>query len=476
MSLIKILGVQDSALRIFLNTGTLFDVQSGTFVPGTHGGMILNGGLAPSNGFMGRPKMFKSTEMFSYIMRAMGYYPDTVCIIDDTEQALNKSRIVSFSPFDNQADLYDRVVLQSSSDFTLEEFFEQIKRIAKEKLSHKEDYYVETPFLDIRNNKPLMTMRPTFVAYDSWSKAISGAAQNMLDTEVAGSSETNMFSMTDGRVKNMIMTQIPTLATRAGLYFGLSAHVGEKYEMKSIPSPKILPHMRQGDKPKGVGPDFNFLLVNGVDMRSVKPLLDSEKGCQYPIAGGSALELCEVTSVVTRGNNNLGGTQLSLVVSQSKGILSELSNYHYIKENGYFGLVGSKVSHKPAMTDVTVQRTTVREKLKDQKVARSVEIMAQLCYIQNNWVTIGAEVDFSMKPELLAEKLLASDSPSATDILESRGYWTYDKTNPQSYLSLHDILAIAQNIYRPKMIAVTSSTTPKPDAQSTKKKVVPQTI
>ena len=264
-----------------------------------------------------------------------------------------------------------------------------------------------------------------------------------------------MVYMRDGNIKKMIMTQLPTLGTRAGIYFMLSAHIGDKYELNPYaPTPKSLQHMRASEKLKEVGSDFNFLVSNTLEMRAVQLLLDGEKECLYPIPGGSDVELSEITAIMQRGKNNMSGLQLSLVVSQADGVLSELTNYHYLKKNEYFGLLGNKNTHKPAMTEVSVGRTTIRQKLTDPKVSRAIELLAQLCYIQNNWVTAGADVDFTMKPEVLAEKLLASDGPFVADVLESRGWWTYDKKNLQPYLSVYDVLAIAQGQYRAKGISL----------------------
>jgi hypothetical protein len=212
-------------------------------------------------------------------------------------------------------------------------------------------------------------------------------------------------------------------------------------------------------------------MSNYVETRKVQPLLDPDKHCLYPSEGSSDAELNEVTSIMLRCKNNMSGTQLPTVISQANGILSELSNYHYLKENGYFGLLGNKVTHKPAMTDVSMGRTTVRQKLTDPRVARAVELLAQLCYIQNNWVTTGAEVDFSMRPEALVEKLLASDKPGVSDVLESRGYWTYDKTNLQPYMSLYDVLGIAQGVYKARGISLVGTTPPKADKVPPTKKV-----
>lgn len=456
MSLIKTLQFRDSAFQPYLNTNTLHDVQTGVFIPGTHGGMILNGGLTSTNGYFGRQQMFKSTELTSHLMRTMSYYPRTETIIFDTETSLKKDRILRFSPYDNHKDLAERLVIQTP-DMTAEEFFETVvKKIAKEKIEHREDWMVETPILDPQDGKPLRMMIPTFISYDSWSKMMSGSMQTILDTKVLGSSDTNIIYMRDGMVKKMIMSQIPTLAAKAGMYFMFSAHVGDKQEMNPYAhTPKSLQYMRHNEKPKEVGSDFNFLVSTVIEMRKVELLQDDKKECRYSTTGSSATELSEVTAIMLRCKNNYSGSQLAMVVSQALGIMGELSDYHYLRENEYFGLIGTKSTHKPVLTDISVSRNTIRDKLKDPTLGRALQIVAQLCYIQQNWMTVGSDVDFSLSVEKLAEQLLAQDGPTVSDILQSRGYWTYDTTNVQPYLSVYDVLAIAQGRYKAKGISLT---------------------
>jgi len=159
---------------------------------------------------------------------------------------------------------------------------------------------------------------------------------------------------------------------------------------------------------------------------------------------------------------------LRMVVSQRDGILPDMSNYHYLRKNDYFGLIGNSREHKPAMTDIVLSRGTVRAKLNDQtnpgnpKLGHALELIAQLSYIQDNWAgNTAGDVDFSMKPKVLAEKLLASDGPTTDDILSSRSWWTYDKTNTQPYMSLYDVLAIAQGVYKAKGISMAQPKTKK---------------
>jgi hypothetical protein len=453
VSLFAKVEMRDSPFQPYFNTGTLLDVHTGVYVPGTHGGMVMNGGLTITNAFLGRPKMFKSTEMFSYGVRGMSYYPGSELLVYDTEFSQKKPRISAFSPFGNHADIESRMIITDPAATTAEEFFDSVRKIVDEKMKHRDDYLVESPILDPKTGKPIMILLPTFIAYDSWSKMFSSIMQNTLETKTLGSSDTNMVYMKDGNIKKMIMTQLPTMATRAGICFLLSAHIGDKYEMNPYaPSPKSLQHMRSNEKPKEVGADFTFLISNAIEMRKVELLRDADKkDALYPTDGSTAVELNEVTSILTSCKNSPAGPQLPMVVSQQGGIQSEISNYHYLRENDYYGLLGNKQNHTPAMTDVTLSRTKAREKMRDPKVARALQILAEICYIQNNWITVGAGVDFHMKAELLAEKLLGTDKPAVSDILESRGYWTYEKGNAQPYLSTYDVLAIAQDKYVPKL-------------------------
>ena len=471
MGLLQELEFKDAAFQPYLNTGTLLDIQAGVFVPGQHGGMILNGGLSTTNAVIGRAQMFKSTELFSFVVSAMLRYPLSECLTFDTEYAQKKERLFAFSALSNFDEFDDRFIINTPAETPAEQFFENVKKIRDRKLAQPEKYLVESPIIDPRTNKPLMMWIPTFVVVDSWSKLTSGIVQSTLATEVLGSAGTNMIYMKDGNIKKMMISQVPRLATTAGIYFLFSAHVGNKFELNPYaPSPKNLPLMKSTDKPKEVGSDFDFLMSNYLEMRHVKLLLNEDKHSQYPTEGSSDTELNEVTSVILRCKNNMSGTQLPMVISQTAGIMPELSNYHYLRENGYFGLIGNKVTHKPAMTDVSLGRTTVRKKSEDPKVAHAIELLAQLCYIQNNWDrTKSAEVDLSMKPELLAEKLLASDGPAVSDILQSRSWWTYDKTNPQPYMSLYDVLAIAQGVYKARGISLSSLVVPKSKPAAVKK-------
>lgn len=457
MGLLETVGFKNSPFRPYLNTGTMYDVHTGIFVPGSHGGMVLNGGLTTTNAFVGRPKMFKSTEMLSLGMRCMANYTRSETAINDTEYAQKKERVIAFVPNANYEDLEHRLTITTPEIMSAEEFFELVKKTADEKLKHSADYLVNSMILDPKTLQPVKMFIPTFIVIDSWSKMMSSFMQATLDTKQIGSSDTNMIYMKDGNIKKMIMLQLPALASRAGIYFLLSAHVGNKYELNPYAAtPKDMQHMKSTDKLKEVGADFNFVISNSSEMRKVSLLQNENKDdALYPFEGSSNTELNEVVSVLLSCKNAPSGSTLSTIISQKQGILSDLSNYHYLRNNEYFGLIGNKSTHKPVLTDISVSRTKIREKLQDSEFCRAIQILAELCYIQNNWSMVGTEIDFMMKPEILGEKLLSSDQSIIRDILQSRSCWTYDENNLQPYMSTYDVLAIAQNKYKSKLHSIT---------------------
>jgi len=468
MKLFDTVKIRDSSFLPYPNTGTMLDVATGGFVQGMDGEMILNGGLGYTNAFPGRPQLFKSTTSLSFMLGAMSLYPDTGGLIYDSEFAQQTQRLVRFVPEEKQADVGGRLRITDATEHTAESFFELLHQIGKEKLAHRDEYTVESPFVDPTTGKARRIMIPTFVAIDSLSKLGSKAVQDIYDKSTdIGSSETNTSFMKDGLIKSKIIAQLPAMAAKYGMYFVVTAHVGTKIEMNPYaPTPKELQHMSQNDKVKHVGADFDFLMSNFIQMKGAKVLQDPNKDCLYPDGFSSPVDLNQVAMLICRCKNNTSGAMLHGVVSQHMGLLSGITNYHYLKENDYFGLVGSKITHAPAiLPELKLGRTTVREKLNNYRAQRAIEIVSQLCYIRNSWNLRGFDRDFRVNIETFAEKLLNHNTYSINDILESRGWWTYDKNEPRPYLSIYDILGILEGSYKPKMlkamtVAPTNKATP----------------
>ena len=93
MSLLSELDVQSSGDLMNYNTGTMFDLATGRYVPGVDGNMYINGGYAPHiNAIVGPNGAFKSTMANALLMRSLGIYTDAEAIIEDTENSLDKDK------------------------------------------------------------------------------------------------------------------------------------------------------------------------------------------------------------------------------------------------------------------------------------------------------------------------------------------------------------------------------------------------
>jgi hypothetical protein len=207
--------------------------------------------------------------------------------------------------------------------------------------------------------------------------------------------------------------------------------------------------MKHNDTTRGTGKQFRALLNILLETRGVKLLQDSKKESQYPLGNSSNVELSEINSVICRNKNNESGTTIPLISSQTDGIQSSLGYYHYLINNPIkgFGMEhgprSSKLLLKP---NVTVRRKEVRKLLKDDyESIRAIEILGQMCYIKNWWnITYSEELSKlqTIKIEDICEKLISNKSIAISDILNSRGYWTYDKEDKREYMSIVDILTL----------------------------------
>lgn len=463
------MAIQDAPYNPDLNTGTLFDMLTGRFVPGAFGSTVLNGGIASTQGVMGRPQVYKSTTLNGLVINALSRYPGSEYFILDTEGSLkDKSRIVCMSDFylDDPSkrstflpSLEERIRITNISEHDLESFFEVVKQIADFKLKNINDFTVETPMIDPHTKKFRRMLIPTFVGIDSLTYARVKSVIDTLDKHSASASETQTVHMKNGLVKNKIMSQIPALAAKAGIYFMVTAQVGDKIEMSSFAPPsKEIQFMKQGEKPKGVGSDFLFLISNLFETRSAKVLMTPDKECMYPLPSGitSPTEMSQTTVVVTRCKTNNAGTQFHPVLSQKRGYEGMLTNYNYLRENDYFGMGSNKTNVRCALYPEKVTgRTRIAGDEGDYELRRSLEIVAQLCFVQNSWSVHDSAIPYDITPEALMEKLMGS-GVNMSDIRNTRGWWTYDQelASERNYMSLFDILALATGNYRPKWLSV----------------------
>ena len=465
IDLFSSLNIKDSQYSVMIPTGTLLDLITGTFVPGEDGAVICDGGIAPTNGIHGPPGSFKSTVSDGFVVNALERFPNSQWINYDTEQSKrDKDRLLDMSSLyrDNPekrkqhlSELEHRVKILNLSEYPyLEDFMEVVDKVYQEKMKHLKDFTVETPFLDRFTNKSRRMILPTFITIDSYSKAVVRTIEAIISKSGESSSDANMTHAKEALIKNRFLRKLPKMAESAGIYFIMTAQNAAKMVMDGGPPKKVTQYMSQGETIKGVGSDFLFLIQSDFDMRTPRLCQDSNKNCDYPYPTGltSPSEMSEVTFTVNRCKNHGAGLRFSPVVSQTNGYEPNITNYNYLRVNGYFGLGTDKTRPRPALLpDQFFMRTTAYEKLTDPKMSRAVEILAQLYLVQSSWTIMDKEVPFDITPQKLHE-FLQKSGYAQDDILASRGWWTYKGTewDKVPYLSLYDVLALACGKYKPK--------------------------
>ena len=435
-------STNETAFVPYINTGTLFDIATGKFKCGVNNTQILDGGISSCMGISGRAQTYKSGIAGSLVANAMLVHPEAYAFIFDSENTISgPERYSDFTPLDKP--VHDRIAFYNSTTTNLTDFYDKIKQIADEKLANKKDYIVESPFKGV-DGKPIKTWIPTFVLIDSFSRARSNKGDDQFDKNNVDDSAMNTFYLYDGGVKSRIMNDLPTRAAKAGIYVILTAHVGDKMDLDPYsPTPKQLQFMKNNDRMKNVGSNFEFLTTALLQTNKATVLQDSNKHCLYPTVNSTDSEVNQVDTTLVRCKNNSAGVQIPYVLSQNQGILKGVTNFQLLRNCKNFGMTvkGNNQSFSPLLLpDVTVTRNNLRDTFdSNYRAARAIELTAQLCFIQQFWSTYRMPEYVHTPIEKFAELLTHNEKMSVDRVLESTSVWSTSKQERER-LSIMDVL------------------------------------
>jgi hypothetical protein len=343
--------------------------------------------------------------------------------------------------------------VQSADDWITE--MEEFTK-SKEKNKHMCEYTCFTnPY---RKDEGIKTTIPTFMQIDSLSELEPESAMAMLEDGADGS-DTNTYYLKQGLYKNKIMSKMPVIAGSTNTYVLMTAQIGSTVDMATGPAKyqqptKKLQHLKQGDAIKGVSNKF-FFLINTLwfaDTAS-KLINQNTKGPEYPTKYGSTVaeDLNVVKLKLLRSKTGLSGIVIPIVVSQQDGVLMDMTNFYNIKDNDRFGISGSLTNyHLDLYPDVNLSRTTVRDKLHENKLlARACEITSDLLQIITFHPMVLNDENLACTPAELYKdiKELGYDW---NILLNTRNYWTVDQyTNKIPFLSTMDLLRMRKGLYYP---------------------------
>lgn len=459
---------QAPALRPLINVSPIFDVITGDWADGPQGTKVLNGGFMPFVAYIGEGNTFKSTIMNSCMIRALSRHPSATASTYDTEGSFQISRMVKLAqPYPSLAgeDFYtqdSRYSLTTSTEMDGEDWFNGLKKMAQAKIADKSQFGT-TPFIDssIPDGKTLLKFPyPTFVALDSMSEFRTGASREKMEKNKIDDKEVNDYFMRAGLEKSRMITEIPQFCGRSGIYLLTTAHVDDTINMSGKPERKKLTYMRQGQDIKRVPKNFSFLTNHCWEIIKSAPYYNSDRsGPYYPSKTSGTTDdktdLMLVTFHGLRNKSGLSGIPVSLVVSQSQGVLFDLSHYDLISQREDMGLTKKGHSYTAVFyPEKVLMRTTIRDLLEeDKKLARAIELSCEIALMYMFKDTIGN------KYRMPFEEIYTKVSEKGYDwnkILETRGYWLYEEEvkelNPPPYLSGYDLLRIAADEYHPAFL------------------------
>lgn len=441
---------QDSTRIPLFNTGTMYDVMTGSYSKGYDGKWYLNGGLPSAiTGIHGGGNLFKSTMLDSFIVGAMRIYPSADMFVIDTEGSKSKDRISDFlndplhSLFPDQDEVVHRITIKSDPDeSSITPVWEFLKEICAKKEANRKDCTVKLPLIDPITGKNIETWNPTFIFIDSLTELESDEEEEMLNSDKGIEDKKNKtIWLVDGNKKTVLVRAMRKMAAKYGICLCCSAHKGNNSSMDSYAPPtKQLQHMKQADRMKGVGSRFEFLAHVLSQVIGAKTLTDSTGTALF--GPGPDNDINEILLKIQRNKSNASGISAPFVVSQDEGVLNVVSYLHYLRSNSYTGLDGGPSKPKHACVlypGHSFSRNTIREVAgSDYALCRAIELTSRYLYIQRNWNLSKIPFDFSRSPEQLFDALTASKA-DMKDVLESTSYWTIDKCD-REYMSIMDIL------------------------------------
>lgn len=455
--------MDDSQKKILFNTGTFFDLMSGKYEVGVNNHHLLNGGLGTFvTALHGRGNTYKSTLMDSFIVGILRSYSGIKCFAFDTEYSKDKTRMASFMSdvrFGHDPVL-NQISLKSDPSWTTEKTWKFISKICKEREKHRKELMVTTPFLDL-DLKPIQLMLPTIIFIDSWSELRSAVERDFFEDDKKGAGiEDKKFRtlhMEDGNKKTFFMGALNEYTNQYGVIVTCTARTGNNQSMDNAPPRKELTHQRQGDKIKNVGSKFTTLTHMLTQVMSCRNCVDSSKEAMYKFGDTSAMDLQELEVAISRNKMNPSGLIVPFVVSQSGGLLNDVSYLNFLRRYGKNGtcpgLIGSgRPSYASSwLPEVKFTRNNVREKLLDNyKLSRALELSAKYQFIKISWNTSSLPFDMKKSPEEVFDNLVSSGA-EMDDILESTSIWAPLPDNKipkvmlgsggRTYMSLFDILS-----------------------------------
>ena len=458
-------------VKVMINIGAGFDIPTGTYLECSHGEHVLNGGLGIATAFVGKGNAFKSTLMHYGVISASARIACAPGIdaaggtnigTYDTEVNVHEIRCLQLTqrfPIFAKTNILENGMwsITDKTVYSGNKWHEEIKTYLNLKVVNAKKLELPTPFMN-RSKEPLKIIVPSFGELDSLTEFQTDDVLTMINANELGDSGGNTMFMREGLAKAKFLREIPNLSSSAYHYISMTAHIGKDIAMATgpgnAPPPKKLQHLKNGDTIKGATDKFTFLMSNCWHAYNAAPLSNQgTKGPEYPRNPDDNNPYDPDLNVVLcrqlRSKSGQSGIVLEVVVSQSEGVLAELTEFHYIKGQDRFGISGSLQHYNLDLyPEVKLSRTTVRNKIdNDPVLCRALNITSELCQMHQYWHHMDDGTLCTAKELYDDLKALGYDW---NILLNTRGWWTLNNDkHPIPFLSTMDLLLMRKGKYFP---------------------------
>lgn len=470
------------AVKLLLNIGGTLDIVTGTWSNGKHGESILNGGLGFITGQVGPGNAFKSTLLHGMLLKGMSVVFDSCFKPEGKNQRALKRMRTSNSTYDTEVNMQEprlkvlskqirelfnedlfnhEQVLWKVTDKTVmwgNEFFEKLKEFTRYKRKNQKAYEVETPFLD-RDGSPFKIILPTFGLIDSITDFQTEKESDIQDENELGDSGGNTLFARSGLFKTRLLTELPGVCGGSYHFLGLTAQLNTEMAMGgggpagAAQPQRKLHYLGQNQKIVGATTKFTYATTVAFNARSARPLVDADRMAEYPRPEAQKVtrdtDLNEVALTILRNKNGKTGVEVTLLTTQLEGLQFELSEFHNLRENKRYGIIGSGQWYTLALyPECAIQRTTIRKKIaEDLRLRRAINITSEMQQMSVHMPAVWAE--YGCEPtELHADlKKMGYDWEM---LLTTRGsYRLNNEYHPVPFLSSLDLLKMRKGLYFP---------------------------
>lgn len=450
----------------------LIDVITGREQLGEKGESLINGGLNHHIAWTGIANASKTLVLLHFLLTALVRYIKFVDgHIADTENTLEYMRIVDFLKmicfyhdidFDSTIKpiLIQKMPLIPKAKLGGTAWEKLLKAMLEVRSKLKQKDMLKTPIVDHMGDN-IYIHKPHLGAMDSWSEFAQDSAEAAQDKAVAGHKDRNMEFVTDNKAKFQLMKELQTIFVQAGMYVSSSVHLADNIQLDPNADKKAkLEVLGRDNKLRGVPTNFYAYPWTIFFIYSSKSLLDDQRLPLYPEAtvDKTLKRDGELTILdVFTARSKVGQTKINfpLIISQSKGVLPALSQFHYLKDYcGRFGITGEASEadtqryHLDLLPDMVLTRTTIRRKIDESpELRQALQHTAYLYQIERYWKNFDPALMCSPKELYEDIKKLGYDW---NELLKCRDYWTFDQyTNPINFLSIIDLLKMRAGLYTP---------------------------